>query len=219
VKNRGPTQLRIQNLKSAVLLLASAGTFLLLAGCGLGSARKKPIEVKLEQVTQEKAEVTRDLELYKAENYQLREQIKALSTVPADKRINPYKLARIQLAKYSNFYDKNEDGKREKLIVYVQPYDEDGDTFKAAGTVNVQLWNLNNPNGQALVAQWTVEQPGLHKLWFSGVVTTGYRLMFDAPASVEPLAEPLTIKVTFTDYLSGEVFRDQAAIDPRAINP
>ncbi len=226
MKNRGPTPLRIvncglriQNRKSAILVLVSAGAFLLLAGCGIGSERKKPAEVKLEQVTQQKAEVTRELELSKAENFQLREQIKALSTIPADKRVNPYRLARIQVAKYSNFYDKNEDGKREKLIVYVQPYDEDGDAFKAAGTVNVQLWNLNNPTGQALLGQWTVEPPALHKLWFSGVVSTGYRLLFDAPASAEPLAEPLTIKVTFTDYLSGAVFRDQTAIDPRAINP
>ncbi len=209
---------RIQNPKSAILVWASACT-LLLAGCGLGSARKKPVEVQLEQVTEQKAQLTRDIELLKAENFQLREQIKALSVIPADKKVNPYKLSRIQVAKYSNFYDKNEDGKREKLIVYVQPYDEDGDNFKAAGTVNVQLWNLDNPNGQALLAQWTVEPPDLHKLWFSGVVTTGYRLMFDTPASVEPLAEPLTLKVTFTDYLSGEVFRDQTAIDPRVVNP
>ena len=200
-------------------MLASACTFLLLAGCGLGSARKKPLEVKLEQLTEQKAQLTRDMELCKAENFQLREQIKALSALPADKKTNPYKLSRVQVAKYSNFYDKNDDGKREKLIVYVQTYDEVGDALKAAGTVNVQLWNLNNPNGQALLAQWTVEQPDLRKLWFSGVVTTGYRLIFDAPASVAPLAEPLTIKVTFTDYLSGEVFRDQAAIDPRVINP
>jgi hypothetical protein len=190
-----------------------------LSGCGIGSARKKPLEIKVQEIAREKTELTRDLEQYKAENFQLREQIKALSTLPGDKRVNPYKLSRIQIAKYSNFYDKNDDGKREKLIVYVQPFDEDGDGFKAAGTVNVQLWNLNNLNGQALLGEWTVEQPALHKLWFSGVVTTGYRLLFDAPASVEPLAEPLTIKVTFTDYLSGEVFRDQAAIDPRVIDP
>jgi hypothetical protein len=192
---------------------------LLAAGCGIGSARKTPQEIKLEQATQEKAALTRDLEQCKADGFQLREQIKSLSAIPGDKRGNPYKLSHIQVAKYSNFYDKNDDGKREKLIVYVQPYDEDGDSFKAAGTVNVQLWNLNNRNGEAMLGEWKVEQPALHKLWFSGVVTTGYRLTFDAPASVEPLAQPLTLKVTFIEYLSGETFHDQITVDPRAIDP
>jgi hypothetical protein len=194
-------------------------TIVLLSGCGIGSERKKPEEIKVQQIAREKTELMRDLEQCKAENFQLIEQLKALSAIPNDKRINPYKLSSVQLARYSNFYDKNDDGKREKLIVYLQPLDQDGDVFKAAGTVDVQLWNLNNLNGQALLGEWKVEQPELHKLWFNGVVTTGYRLTFDAPPSVEPLAEPLTIKITFTDYLTGEVFRDQASIDPRVINP
>lgn len=211
----------IANPKSeirAVCLLLSV-VCLGLAGCGIGNERKKPAELKIQQIAREKTELTRDLEQYKAENFQLLEQIKALSAIPGNKRIDPYKLSRVQVSRYSNFYDKNNDGKREKLIVYVQPLDEDGDIFKAAGTVDVQLWNLNNLNGQALLAEWTVEPPALRKLWFDTLVSTGYRLTFDAPASVEPLAEPLTVKVTFTDYLTGEVFRDQAAIDPRAINP
>jgi hypothetical protein len=199
--------------------LVVAGVLLLLAGCGVGSERKKPAEIKAQQIAREKTELTRDLEQCKAENFQLLEQIKALSAIPGDKHVNPYKLSRVQVARYSNFYDKNDDGKREKLIVYVQPLDEEGDAFKAAGTTDVQLWNLNNLNGQALLGEWKVEQPALRKLWFDSIVTTGYRLMFDAPPSVEPLVEPLTIKVTFTDYLTGEVFRDQVAIDPRVINP
>jgi hypothetical protein len=208
--------LKSTSLSSVLCLLSSV---FLLAGCGIGSERKKPAEIKIQQIAREKTELTRDLEQCKAENFQLLEQIKALSAIPSDKRVNPYRLSRIQITRYSNFYDKDNDGKREKLLVYVQPLDEDADTFKAAGTVDVQLWNLNNLNGQALLGEWKVEPPALRKLWFDNIVTTGYRLTFDAPPSAEPLAEPLTVKVTFTDYLTGEVFRDQAAVDPRVINP
>ncbi len=203
-------------LPSALLLLSS---IVLLGGCGIGSARKKPLEIRIQEINREKTELTRDLEQCKAENFQLTEQIKALSALPGGKRVNPYKVSRIQVARYSNFYDKDNDGKREKLIVYFQPFDDQGDLFKAAGTADVQLWNLNNLNGQALLAEWKVDEPALHKLWVSGVVTTGYRLTFDAPAAVAPLVDPLTIKVTFTDYLSGEVFRDQVSIDPRVVTP
>jgi hypothetical protein len=218
VKNRGPTRLWIADCGLRICTLALVCSLLPLTGCDIGSERKKPLEIKAQQIAREKTELTKDLEQCRAENFQLQEQIKALSAIPGDKRTNPYKLSRIQITRYSNFYDKNNDGKREKLIVYVQPLDEDGDHLKASGTVDVQLWNLNNLNGQALLGEWKVEPPALRKLWFETIVSTGYRLTFDAPPSVEPLAEPLTIKVTFTDYVTGEIFRDQVSVDPRVVS-
>ncbi len=187
----------------------------LLAGCGIGSARKKPAELKVQQIAREKTELMRDLQQCKAENAQLAEQIKALSAIPETKRVNPYRLKSIKITRYSNFYDKDDDGKREKLIVYVGPIDREGDAFKAAGTVNVQLWNLNNLNGQALLAQWQVEPDDLRHTWYDTLVSASYRLTFDTPEGLDVLAEPLTIKVTFTDYLTGEIFRQQQTFDPR----
>jgi len=187
----------------------------LAAGCGIGSERKAPAEIKVQQIAREKTELMRDLQQAKAENQQLAEQIKALSVFPEDKPLNPYRLKRVKITRYTNFYDKDNDGKREKLIVYIEPIDLDGDAVKAAGTVNVQLWNLNNLNGQALLGQWQVDPNDLRKLWYDTLVSANYRLIFDAPPELDVLAEPLTVKVTFTDYLTGEIFRDQYAIDPR----
>jgi hypothetical protein len=188
---------------------------LLASGCGIGSERKDPYEIKAQKIAQEKTELMRDLQQVRAENEQLAEQIKAMSVFPEDKTINPYEIERIKISRYTNFYDKNDDGKREKLIVYVQPIDADGDAVKAAGTMDVQLWNLNNLNGQAMLAEWQIDPNELRHLWYDTLVSANYRLTFDAPKELDVLAEPLTVKVTFTDYLTGEIFRDQYAIDPR----
>ncbi len=190
-------------------------TSVLLGGCGIGSERKSPAEIKTQQIAREKTELMRDLQQTRAENLQLAEQIRALSALGPDKRVNLYELKRVRITRYSNFYDKNDDGKREKLIVYVEPVDTVGDAIKAAGTVDVQLWNLNNLNGEALLGQWRVEPNELRRLWYDTLVSASYRLTFDAPQELDVLAEPLTVKVTFTDYLTGEIFRDQYAIDPR----
>ncbi len=171
----------------------------LATGCGIGSERKAPAEIKVQQIAREKTELMRDLQQAKAENQQLAEQIKALSVFPEDKPLNPYRLQRVKITRYSNFYDKDNDGKREKLIVYVEPVDLDGDAVKAAGTVDVQLWNLNNLNGQAMLGQWQVDPNDLRKLWYDTLVSANYRLTFDAPPELDVLAEPLTVKVTFTD--------------------
>jgi len=169
------------------------------------------------QLEQEKAGLAGEMEQYRAENEQLRAQIRSLSALPEDQPNNPYEVTTLRIAKISNFFDKDRDGKQEKLVVYVQPIDVEGDVIKAAGTVAigiVQLWNLNNPDGEALLGQWQVEPAELRKLWFNAF-TTGYRLTFDRPEGLETLSEPLTVKVTFTDYLTGETFRVQQVIQPK----
>jgi hypothetical protein len=187
----------------------------LLAGCDIGSARKDPLELEAQRLETEKAELTRELEQVQTENVELAEQVKTLSALPEGKRLDLYKLTDVRISKYTNFYDKDGDGIREKLIVYVQAIDTSGDIVKAAGSVDVQLWNLNNPSDQALLGQWQVDPNELHKLWFSTMISASYRLTFDTPTSLDILADPLTVKVAFTDYLTGETFRTQEAIDPK----
>lgn len=201
--------------RTATYLRICATTLLLfLGGCGIGTERKTPEELQAERLQQEKASLTGDVEQHRVQIEQLRAQIRDLSVLK-DKQNNPYELTTLRIAKISNFFDKDSDGVQEKLIVYVQPIDTEGDVVKAAGTVSVQLWNLNNPNGQALLGQWKVEPAELRKLWFNSLATTSYRLTFDRPDAVGVFSEPLTLRVTFTDYLTGESFRAQQVIEPK----
>jgi len=169
-----------------------------------------------------KAELTEQIETLKDEaeqckdeNKQLKKRIQVLSGLPEQVRPkNVYDLKKIKITKYTNLYDKDEDGKKEKLIVYIQPIDRDGDVIKAAGAVDVQLWDLNREDGQAMLGQWHVEPDELRELWFATLITINYRLVFDVAGKVDEYKEPLTVKVTFTDYLSGKVFKEQAIIKP-----
>jgi len=202
--SRTPTHLRI-----------CATSFLLfLAGCGIGTERKTPEELRAEKLQQEKASLKGDVEQHRVQIEQLRAQIRELSALK-DKPNNPYELTSLRNAKISHFFDKDRDGIQETLVVYVQPIDTEGDVVKAAGTVSVQLWNLNNPNGQALLGQWKVEPAELRKLWFNSLAITSYRLTFDRPDAVGVFSEPLTLRVTFTDYLTGETFLAQQVIEPK----
>lgn len=190
--------------------------YLASSGCGIGSERKHPLELKVRDLEQEKAAVAADLEKCRIENEQLAEQIEAMAALPKEDRDNPYKLRSVKIGGFTNLYDKDGDGRREKFVVYLKPIDQDGNVVKAAGTVSVQLWNLDNPTDQALLGQWQVQPDELHRLWFDALVSTSYRLTFDVPVTVEVLAQPLTVRITFTDYLTGEIFRDQRVIQPRS---
>ncbi len=87
--------------------------------------------------------------------------------------------------------------------------------MKATGAVDVQLWDLNKEQDEALVGQWHVGPEELKGLWFATLIIINYRLTFDVGEKIEEFKEPLTVKVTFTDYLSGKVFKEQRVIKPR----
>jgi hypothetical protein len=90
--------------------------------------------------------------------------------------------------------------------------DDTGDPIKAAGAMEVQLWDLNKPSGDALLGKWSVEPSELKKLWFDSIGLTGYRFKYNVGTMVGKAGTELTVKVSFTDYLSGRVFTEQKAI-------
>ena len=174
---------------------------------------KEPITVQIEQLTQEKALLQKQIEQSEKENKQLRQQVQVLSGLPENVKLeNLNRLKNIKIGRYTGFFDKDDDGKKEKLIVYIQPTDEQGDALKAVGTSEVQLWDLNKTNGQAMLGQWKIGSDELKELWFETLVSIYYRLTFDVSDAIESLEKPLTVKVTFTDYLTGKVFEEQKVI-------
>ncbi len=185
------------------------------AGCE-NAGSKSPLAKEIDTLKQENRQLIRQIEMSGTETEQLKKQIQVLADLPPEARFEGlYRLQRIKITGYTGFYDKDNDGKAESLIVYIQPIDEEGDIVKATGAVDVQLWDLNKEDGQALLGAWRVEPDELKKLWFATVLIINYRLTFDIADITTDLEEPLTVKVTFTDYLTGEVFTEQKVIKPR----
>jgi hypothetical protein len=126
-------------------------------------------------------------------------------------------LQALKIGRYTNIYE--EDGNsgtpgNKKLIVYVVPVDETGDDIKAAGAADVQLWDLNKKESEALLGQWQIEPNELKKLWLDSFLGGSYRLVFDVSQIVTKVEKPLTVKVNFTDYLSGKTFTEEFVIKP-----
>lgn len=170
---------------------------------------------QIEQLEVQNTQLQSQIEQSESKIAQLQEQIEVLSGLPDNlKGENLYRLQRVNIHRYTNIIiDDDEDGRKESLVVYIQPIDENGDKIKASGSVDVQLWNLNKPDGQALLGQWRVEPDELRELWVAFVVIN-YRLTFDVSEIIDNFNEPLTVKVKFTDYLSGRVFEGQKVIEP-----
>ncbi len=187
-----------------------------LAGCH-DAQQKESSAVQVEQLTQENKQLHAQLEQARAENERLKGQVQVLSGLPEKVKLeNVERLQSLKIGRFTGFYDKDKDGKKDKLIVYIEPMDGEGDKMKAAGTVDVQLWDLNKSQEGALLGQWHVTSDELKKAWFDTLLSTNYRCMFDIDGKVENLTEPLTVKIAFTEYLTGRTFTDQKVIKPAA---
>jgi len=209
-----PQMSEICRLFSVLCLLSSVFCLCVAAGCE-NNSKKTPLVEQIEKLTEQKKQLEKQFEQSLAENKQLTKQMHTLAGLPENvKGENLYRLQRIDVGKYTGFFDKDDDGTKEKLIVYIQPRDEEDDIVKASGTVDVQLWDLNRDDGEALLGQWSVKPSELKKLWFATMVTINYRLTFDIADKVQSFDEPLTVKVAFTDYLSGKLFKEQKVIKP-----
>jgi hypothetical protein len=203
-------QSRVVRLLPSVFCLLFSVFCLFAAGCESSNLAK---EVKT--LRQEKAELKSQIEQSKSEAEQLKNQVHVLSNLPPEVRLEDlYDLQKIRITRYTNLYDKDKDGKKEKLLVYIQPIDEQNDIVKATGAADVELWDLNKAEGEAKLGQWHVTPGELKKLWYATLITINYRLPFDVADKITGKEKELVVKVTFSDYPSGKVFKEQKIIRP-----
>ena len=192
------------------LLLASA---IAIIGCESPAPKNKLAE-EISALKHEKYLLENKVEKSQAENQQLKQQLQTLSGLDSEVKLEHlYELEKIKVTRYTNLYDKDNDGKKEKLLVYIQPIDKQNDIVKASGTVDVELWYLNKKD-EAMLGKWQVTPAELKQNWFATLITINYRLMFDVAEKITGNEEELVVKVTFTDYLSGKVFKQQKVIRP-----
>lgn len=162
----------------------------------------------------EKDSLTARTETLEKENQQLRQQLQTLQAVDARQRAAAIDtLTKIEIGKRSGLYDKDNNGSKETLAIYLEPVDSSQDKIKAPGRVEVELWNLDasNPQG-ALLKQWIVEPDQLKTLWAGTMMNSFYRLSFPVDEIVKGDEKGLTVKVRFTDYVTGKILSTQQAI-------
>ena len=182
----------------------------LLAGCG---GQNNTLWDDIEALKKENTDLSMQVQTLQQENDQLNEQVDTLSVLDKNTRLqNIDTLDKIRINKRTGLYDTDENGTKETLIVYVEPLDTAQDYVKAVGTVKVELWNLNSDIVDVKLADWTLEPTETQKFWGGNIFASYYRLPFEIADILSGQEKELTVKVTFTDFFSGRVCRNQTTI-------
>jgi hypothetical protein len=98
--------------------------------------------------------------------------------------------------------------------VMLRPMDAHGSVLKRAGRVRVRLFDLAAEEAETLLHEcvWTPEELG--KNWYGGFGV--YQFSLTCPLKKRPSQKEVTVRVTYTDYLSGKEFSKQAVVQ---VNP
>ncbi len=199
-------------MKRRIDLFILIALAMMLAGCSSGE--KRPWDT-LEACIQANTELSMQVQHLESENTQLTEQVNTLSTLDPAARLGALDtLEKIRIGKRTGFYDKDDNGTKETLVVYLEPLDTTEDFIKAIGKVNIELWDLDTAEDKAKRAEWMVEPSKLHETWGGTIFAGYYRIKL--PLEIAPdQNKAYTVKVSFTDYLTGKILTDQKVLANR----
>ena len=96
----------------------------------------------------------------------------------------------------------------EGFKVTFTPEDQFGHDFKTAGSVRVELFDLQEADTRLGI--WELPTAELRQLWISSPVLDGY--VVTLPWKQVPKRESLLVKITFIEELTGRMFEDQRQI-------
>ncbi len=198
-------------MKRVYWVLLAVG--MILAGCS-SSDPKDSLWGQVKSLNSEKDTLAARAEALEKENQQLRRQVQALQAIDGQQRAASLDtLTKIEIGSRSGLYDKDNNGSKETLAIYLESIDSSQDKIKAPGRVEVELWNLDSANPQgALLKQWIIEPEQLKILWAGTLMSSFYRLSFPVDEIVKGDEKSLTVKVRFTDYITGKILSAQKPI-------
>lgn len=123
-----------------------------------------------------------------------------------------YTTRRIELGRYTGGIDTDGKPGHDAVRVFLNLFDRDESPLKRAGNVTVQLYDLAAETHRQLLAEfdYPADKAGQH--FASGALAYHYR--FDGPLPEDrPLQrEKLTVRVTFTERLTGKTFDAQKVL-------
>jgi len=168
----------------------------------------KQLEADLASAREDLDQAGKDTAAARTELAEKQKQIDTLIKLGPDRLKKLFHVETIKLGRYTGGADFDGQAGDDGIKVFLRPIDSNGDTIKAAGSVTVQLYDLAQPADETLIGEykWSVDE--VAKAFSGGFMT--YQFTFKCPWKPgPPKHKEITVRVEFTDYLTGKHFRAQ----------
>lgn len=142
---------------------------------------------------------------------QQNQQIAALQQIAPERMSKLVVPVKIELDKLTGGYEEPGQAGDAGVVAYVMPIDADGDVVKVAGSIVMDVFDLANPPEQHLVAHAELDVDNTRKAWHGRLFAHHFTVKcpWPPPNRKPPEHRDLTVRVKFTDYLTGKTFMAQ----------
>jgi hypothetical protein len=183
-----------------------------LAGCDTTSEEMRQLQFRVNEL-QDQVKTLNDRQVKDAETITTLERqvrtLQALGTRRLDKLVHVHD---VRFARLTGGIDLDGQPGDEGIVVYLQPVDESGAIIKAAGSALVQVYDLQAEQGRQLIGEYEIDADQMAALWSDRFMTRHYAIRCPWSREQPPLHRDLTVRVEFTEYLTGRTFHHQAAV-------
>ena len=184
--------------------LALLAVLAVLVGCANKDQQLLELQTQNSELRQQLRQSQQTIETQEDNIRRQTEQISNLSRLGPERLEVLFKVERIKLGRYSD--GTNLDGKPgdDGLKVYIIPQDEAGRTVTAAGSIEIDVFDLADKSAPLLM-NYSFSPAEAKKHWFSGGLANHYDITCPWKDTL-PSGDEVTVRVKFTDYLTGQTF-------------
>lgn len=182
------------------------------AGC---NSQEGALAKQIRTLTRENEALRRDFNEEQQRAAGLERRVEALRAFGHERAEYLVTVAEAKLGRFTGAFDADEDGIDEGVKVYLELRDRQGDMIKAGGQVDIELWDLAGETGGP-VAQRHYAPGETQEHWLGGLMANHYKFEVEWSDGNRPAGENVTVRLRFTEALTGKVFEVQEMIRCRA---
>ncbi len=199
----------VASLPRAAAVLAS----LLLFGCDAQRESMTGLRMQIDAQKKQIVDLEKRIVTLEEERDAQARQIATLQRIAPDRMAKLVTVDRIVLDRLTGGYDEDGRPGDEGVVAYIQPLDADGHVIKAAGSIRMEVFDLANPPERSLVCRGDWDVDHTRKAWSGRLWTNHFtvRCPWPPPDRRPPAHRELTVRVEFTELLTGRKFTAQTA--------
>jgi len=188
---------------------------LLATGCSRFLRKDGSKETVLRELTQQNEQLQQKLVQQRRQIEQLQQELTILREFPSDRFENLVRVERVEFGRFTRPYDDNADGIDDGVVVYLVLRDGQGDNIKAAGQVEIELWDLAADEGKRHLGRWHFDFYEFLDYWLGGALADHFKFKLPWTPNSLPQHANLTLKLLFKDALTGKVYEIQKMLHVR----
>jgi hypothetical protein len=183
---------------------------LLLAGCTTPDKANILLRKENQELREKVTRLDRTHEADRAIIVSLESSATTLPSLPPDRLDELFTVHGLRIGRLSGGADLNAAKPGDEgLKIYIVPTDQDGEDLKAAGSFKIEAFDLAQKDHRK-IGQWDFDLEQSKKNWFGPLL---YSYVLTCPWQTVPEHSKITVKITFTDALTGRRFQTQRVFD------